>query len=141
MSRLDEIEARRAARKAELQAQADVQRAEDLEALDGLEQEHGDTSVCYVDVPYTPGLPTLAVARVPQPAELKRYRQTLKVKADDVDVNAATDAAAQLGAVVCVYPEKEVFAKMCAARPDLKSQLGSRAVKLAQGRAADEGKG
>lgn len=140
MSKLEEIEARRAARKAELQAQADEQRAVDLEALDALEVRHGDTSVCYVDVPYTPGLPTLVAARVPSPVELKRYRQSLKLDGQKVDVQAGTEAAAQLGAAVREYPEKDVFSKMCEARPDLAGQLGSRAIKLAQGKAADEGK-
>lgn len=140
MSKLEEIEKQRAERKAKLQAQADDQRAVDVEALNACEEKHGDTSVCRVDVPYTPGLPTMAIARLPKPIELKRYREKLKVNGEKVDVQAATEAAAELGGAVRIYPEKDVFDLMCAARPDLASQLGSRATKLAQGKAAEEGK-
>ncbi len=142
---LDKIEARRAARKADLQAQADAQRATDMQALDDLEVEHGDTNVCRVDVPYTPGLPTMAVARLPKGIELKRYRSALKVDGQKVDVAAANEAAALLGKTVVVYPDpkteegKAMFSLMCEARPDLASQLGSRATKLASGKAEAEG--
>ncbi len=139
MSSIAEIEARRAARKADLQAQADTQRAIDLEALDAAEVKHGDTSVCYVDVPYTPGLPTMAIARLPKPVELKMYRSRLKVNGEKVDLVAAQQAAADLGALVLEYPSKEVFAEMCTARPDLQAQLGSRSTKLAQGKAVESG--
>jgi hypothetical protein len=135
-----EIQADRAERKAKLQAEADAQRVLDLEALDANEIQYGDTNVCYVDVPYTPGLPTMAQGRMPKGIELKRYREALKVNGEKVDIQAANEAAALLGATVCVYPDKDVFAKMCEARPDLKAQLGSRATKLAQGKAAEEGK-
>ncbi len=141
MSKLEQIEAERKARKEALQAQADAQREVDLEALNAAEIERGDTSVCYIDVPYTPGLPTMAVARMPNPAELKRYRAGLKVvPGEKLDIGSGNDAAATLGGAVCIYPDQDLFAKMCEARPDLKSQLGSRAVKLAQGKAADEEK-
>jgi hypothetical protein len=138
-SRLDEIEAKRAARKAELQAQADEQRVTDIEALNDAEIQHGDTNVCSVDVPFTPGLPTLCIGRLPSGIELKRYRASLKVNGQQVDIAAANEAAAQLGRTVRVYPDAETFAKMCEARPDLASQLGSRATKLAQGKAVAEG--
>ncbi len=141
MSKLEDIEAERKARKEALQEKADAQRVIDLEALNAAEIEHGDTSVCHIDVPYTPGLPTLVVGRVPGSAELKRYRAGMKVvPGEKLDLGATNEAAATLGGAVCIYPEKDVFAKMCEARPDLKSQLGTRASKLAQGKAADEGK-
>jgi len=137
---LEAIERKRAARKADLQAAADVQRAIDVEALDGCEICHGDTSVCHVDVSYTPGLPTMAVARVPKPAELKRYRARIKHRDGQVDVVAANEAAEELAASCLVYPDKEIFAAMCEARPGLKAQLGSRASQLAAGKAAEEEK-
>lgn len=139
MSSIEEIEKRRADRKAALQAQADEQRLVDMQALDDAEILHGDTNVCHVDVPFTAGLPTMAVARLPKGIELKRYRTRLKIDGQRVDLSAANDAAAELGRAVCVYPDADTFAKMCEARPDLASQLGSRATKLAQGKAADEG--
>jgi hypothetical protein len=145
---IEEIEARRSARKAKLQEQADAQRVIDLEALDAAEMCHGDTNVCYVDVAYTPGQPTMAIARKPKPVELKRYREGLNiVPGEKLDLTAGNSAAALLGSVVVVYPPKDVdgtnkvFADMCEARPDLAATLGQRAVKLAQARAAEEGKG
>lgn len=142
MSSIAEIEARRAERKSKLQAEADEQRAKDLEALDALEVEFGDTNIIKIDVPFTPGLPTLAAARTPRPEELKRYRQNLNVTpGEKLDLAGSGDAAAQLGRSVVKYPDVDTFKAMCAARPDLASQLGQLAVKLAQGKAADEGKG
>lgn len=141
MSSIEEIEAKRADRKAKLQAEADEQRAKDLEALDALELEHGDTSVCHIDVPYTPGLPTMAIARMPKADELKRYRAGLKVTpGEKLDLGASNESAAQLGRTVRLYPDEAVFKEMCAARPDLASQLGTRATKLAQGKAAEDSK-
>ncbi len=140
-SKLEDIEKRRAARKAELQAQADEQRVLDLEALDAAEVEHGDTSVAHIDVPYTSGLPTMVVVRAPKDAEIKRYRAGLKVKDGQLDTAASNAAAEQLGAVCVVYPDKETFAKMCEARAALKSQVGARASALSTGKAAEEGKG
>ena len=139
MSSIEQIEKQRADRKAALQAQADEQRVIDVQALNDAEIAHGDTNVCHVDVPYTPGLPTLCVARLPKGIELKRYRTRLKIDGQKVDIAAANDAAAELGRAVCVYPDAVTFAQMCEARPDLAGQLGSRATKLAQGKAADEG--
>lgn len=142
MSSIAEIEARRAERKAKLQDEANEQRAKDLEALDALEVEFGDTNIIKIDVPFTPGLPTLAAARTPRPEELKRYRQNLNVTpGEKLDLAGSGDAAAQLGRTVLKYPDADTFKAMCAARPDLASQLGQLAVKLAQGKAADEGKG
>ncbi len=137
---LETIEARRVARKKALQEQADAQRVIDITALDEAEQAHGDTSVCRVDVPYTPGLPTCAIAKIPRPVALKRYRDTLKVKDGSVDLSAANAASEQLVADCLVYPDAETFAKMCEARPNLRGQLGAAAAKLANGKAADEGK-
>jgi hypothetical protein len=144
---LEEISAERAARKAKLQEQADAQRLIDMQALNDAELELGDTNVCYVDVPFTPGLPTLAIARKPKPIELKRYREGLRITpGEKLDLAAGNEAAATLGAVVVHYPKKDadgknpVFAAMCEARPDLAATLGQSSVKLAQARAAEESK-
>lgn len=148
MSTIAEINARRAERKAKLQEQADAQRVIDMEALDGAEAALGDTDVGYVDVPYTPGLPTLAVCRKPKPIELKRYRESLRITpGEKLDLSAGNEASVVMGQSTCIYPDckteegQAIFAKMCEARPDLAATLGQRAVKLAQARAAEEGKG
>ena len=66
---------------------------------------------------------------------------------EKLDIAGTNDAAATLGGVVCEYPDvkteagKALFEKMCAARPDLKAQLGQRALRLAQGKEAAEKNG
>lgn len=139
---VEEIEARRSARKAALAEQERAQLAIDLAALDDLEVAHGDSNVARLDVPYTPGLPTMAVVRVPKPAEVKRYRARLKEK--NPDPQAAAD---EIGASTRVYPPRppdetpDVFDAMCEARPGLVGQLGVAAMGLAVAREHDEGKG
>ncbi len=139
MASIEEIEKRRADRKAKLREAEDAQKAIDLEALDACEEAHGDTSVCFVEVPYTPGLPTMVIGRMPRPVELKCYRQSIKVAGKTVDIQASNEAADTLGKQIRIYPEAEVFEKMCAARPDIASMLGARGTKLAQGKAIDKG--
>ena len=141
-AKIAEIEARRAARKAALAEQESAQRAVDLEALDAAEVEYGDSNVCHMDVPYTPGMPTLVIARCPKPSEVKRYQDRVKPKANGkASPDAPMDAARELTAVVLVYPSKEVFTELCEQRPSLDLQLGVEALGLAQASRVDEGKG
>jgi|GEM_PF-5023240 hypothetical protein len=131
-----EVEARRAARKAEQASKRAEQRVLDLEALDGLEVEHGDSNVAHLDVDAGPGLPTLAAVRCPRPAEVKRYQARLREKHPD-----PVAAAEEIGAACLVYPPAgEQRSALLAARPGLPVQLGTLALELATGRAADEGK-
>jgi hypothetical protein len=126
----------RAERKAKLAEQAAAQKAIDLEAIDALEVEHGDSNIAVVEVPYTPGLPVLAAAKVPPEAYLKRYRARLKE-----DVKNAPEAAEEVADACCVYPDPEVRKALFAARGGLRVQLGGAAIKLATGREESEGKG
>ena len=137
--KLEDIQAKRAARKAKAEAERKAQYELDLEELDMLEEKHGDSNVGYVEVAYSPGLPTLAVVRTPAPSELKRYRDRVREKSKSADLGPDTGKAAEELAAVClVYPEADVFAGMLAARPGLGAQLGLVAIGLAVG---DEGKG
>lgn len=137
--KLAEIERRRAERKAKLDAERDEQRAIDLEALEALEAEHGESNVVTLDVPFSPGLPTMVAARCPKPAEVKRYRAT--VKPDSKGRPGDTVAAAeQLAAVARIYPADDLYAQLCEARPGVHAQLGATALGLAVGKASDEGK-
>lgn len=137
---IEEIEARRSARKAEIAKQRAVQLAVDLEALDALEVEHGDGSVRRVDVErFTPGMPTLVVVRAPTRAEFKRYQDGCKgiggQKGDAL-------AAANLICETClVYPSREDFAKLLEVSPGIQAIAGVAAVELSAGKAAEEGKG
>lgn len=140
MSRLEDIEAKRVARKEALALQYAEQKAKDLEAIDALEVEHGDSNIAFREIPFTPGLPVLCAVRTPTTFEVKRFRHrtTPKHEKDKPDVHAAAE---ELTDVVVVYPSKETFAAMCAARPVIASQMAFVATALAAARDADEGKG
>lgn len=141
---IEEIEARRAARRAALEEQRNEQLALDLEALDSAEVEHGDNAVARVDVPFTPGLPTLCIVKTPNRAAIKRYRDRIKPRQSrrgrDSDVDHAA-AAIELCGVCLVYPDKEVFERMLDVRPGLDSQLGQIATRLSIGEEEEQGKG
>lgn len=140
--RIAAIEARRKARKDELAKQEAEQRATDLDALDAAEVKHGDSNVCHLDVPYTPGMPTMVVARCPKPHEVKRYQDRVKPRANGKQSpDAPIEAAVELAALVLEYPNKEAFAELVEQRPELAIQLGLAALGLSRASAADEGKG
>jgi hypothetical protein len=134
-------EAERAARRAEIHEKWSAQKLLDLDKIEAIESAHGDTNIAILDVLYTEGLPACCACRTPEEPEMKRYRSSVKPKKDGEPLtNNMTSAAEELAHVVLVYPEREVFAEMCAARPGIKAQLGGLAVKLAVGRAETEGK-
>jgi hypothetical protein len=137
MATVEEIEARRAARKAELETQRQAQLAKDLEALDELEVEHGDGQIVRVDLNfYTPDLPTMVLARVPRPAEFKRYQDQCSKKNEGAIV-AATNL---LGESCVVYPDKETYARVREKHAGVHVVLATRAVNACAGRQAEEGK-
>jgi hypothetical protein len=149
MSNPTTIEEKRAERKAANEAARLEQRAKDLEAIDALEQEFGDSNIATLDVPYSPGLPTMIACRTPNEAEIKRYRHELKAKKDGTMGDPVT--AAELVAATCrVYPPRgkngeasdgdELYRKMLAARPGIHVQLGAEALKLASASAEDRSK-
>lgn len=138
--RLTEIEARRAARKAALARERDEQLATDLEAIDALEQEHGDTNVAVIRLPYTPGLPAAVAAKCPPKAVVKRYRA--RIKPDKQGRPGDAVAAAQEVVGVClIYPDKDTFEKLVEARPGIDTQLGTAALNLAAAEEEELGNG
>jgi hypothetical protein len=146
LSALEQVEARREARKAAARKAADDALAVDLEAIDAIEVQLGDDNVGVMRVGYTPGLPVAAAVRCPKPAELKRFRDRVKPGQKDGrnrDVSPDTAKACEELADVClVYPtDRAVYAKLCEARPGLAAQLGSKAVDLAVAAEDAAGKG
>ncbi len=135
---LDQIEASRAKRKAALAVAQRDQRVHDLKAVDELELRLGDSNVALLEVPFTPGLPTLAAVRCPTSTEIKRYQDRIKPRKDGS--TEAIKAAEELAGTCLVYPEAEVYAKLLEARPAIHVQLGAAAVQLAVGRAENEKK-
>jgi hypothetical protein len=139
MSSVEDTEAKRAKRKADLAEKREAQYAIDLAALDAAEVEHGDSNVTVQHISFEPGLPTLCVARMPSDGETKRYRARLRPP--DGKMGDPVQAAIEISASTVVYPDKETFEKMCAARPNLAVDLGAAAANLTRGREAAEGKG
>ena len=141
MRTVAEIEAARAARRASLAEAAQAQLAVDLEALDAAEIEHGDNRITRLNVPFSPGLPTLVALRTPNTNETKRYRAMCKPKGDR-PADTVT-AAEQLGSSVTVYPDpkSDLFTALCTALPGLLAQIGLQAAKLAVGEEEAQGKG
>lgn len=138
-SALEVAEERRAARKAEARKAYEAQRVVDLDAIDALEIEHGDSNVGVINVPHTDGMPTCVAVRCPKPAELKRFRSRIKPKHEkDHPDNEA--AAEELAKTCRVYPGPDAFEALCVARPGLAVQLGSKAIALSTGNAEAEGK-
>jgi hypothetical protein len=141
---LEKLEAARAARKLKNLTASDDQRFVDMQALDAAEIEYGDESVTYLEVPFSPGLPTLIVARIPTENELKVYRHKMKPQQGRGGKmhEADTVETAELMADYCVvYPPKgDIREKFYAARPGVKAQIGMHAVMLTLGHKEAVGK-
>lgn len=135
----EKIEAKRAARKAELAKQEEAQAVVDLEALDALEVEHGDACVKSVDVPFTPGLTTIAIVRRPKTPEVKRYQDRIKPQASGQRIDPIK-ASEEVGLACMVYPVGEQRDALLAALPGLPVLLGNTALAISTGKAAEEGK-
>lgn len=130
---------KRAARKAQLQLAADAQKAIDLDAIDGLEQQYGDTNVGVLHIPHTPGLPSVVACKVPTGHMMKRYRDSVRPSKNGTPPDYVT-AGELLATSVQIYPDAEAYEKLCAARPGLHLQLGMKALELATASEAAEGK-
>lgn len=139
LSKKEEIQQRRDKRKADLDKLEEAQAAIDLEAIDALEVEHGYNNIAVIIVPFTPGSVTRVAARTPKPEEVKRYRHRVKPKKLG-DVPNAQEGAAELSAVVRVYPDQAAWDKVLSERPGLDTQLGQRAIALAVGSEEEAGK-
>lgn len=136
MPSLEEIQKAREVRKAALLEKRDAQRAIDLEAIDALEIEHGDSNIAIVELDYVEGLPTCAAVKVTPPAVLLRYQARIRNE-DKTQVDAAKEVCDSCR----VYPaDDEVWKALLAVRPALHTQLGVEAINLGRGKSAAEAK-
>lgn len=137
---IEEIEQRRAERKAAAARAREEQYALDLAALDALEIEHGDGAVSALEAPsYAAGLPTLAIVKCPAAEYFKRFRdRARRAKGQPDAIGAATD---ELALSCIVYPAADVYANMCSRFPGLHDSAGARAIELAQAKSEDAKKG
>lgn len=136
--RIAALEAKREARKAITEGPRLEQEADDLEAFDALEQQHGEGKVVKLPLPYfTKGLPTFVVVCAPAEQYVKRMRQM--IRAQPKSPGAAQDMLTDSPGVVA-YPKPEVYALVRAEYGGIHDSVGNAAVKLSQARAEEAGK-
>lgn len=141
-SKLEEIEKRRAERKSALAVKKEEQKVKDLEALDALEIEHGDGSVCALQVEgYREGIPTMVVLKAPSQVEYKRFTDMIARASVKNSTSARVDAQHLIGKTCWLYPEKEEQTKMLEAFPGLLLAIALKATQLAEATQVEEGKG
>jgi hypothetical protein len=134
-----ELEAKRAARKAESEKARSEQYVLDLEAIDEIELKNGlELDISLRVTNFTKGAPSLVGVRAPSELEYKRFFQSVN-RAGNADAKMA--AHEQLAKTCWVYPEDEASRdKMRAANPGLLAGVGNLAIKLAEMRSEDESK-
>jgi hypothetical protein len=137
---VEEIEARRAERKAETKRKFDAQKVKDLAELEKLEAEHGDELIDYIELErYADGFPVLVVVRMPKPGEFKRYQQRCSSMQKNPFV--ATEAANELGLVCALYPAREALQQLDELRNGVIAAAGVAAARMTGAKVREEGKG
>ena len=148
MSTLEELE-ERARLRAEGRAKAEAeQRLKDLTAKESLEEEY-DGAIATAKVSrFKPGVPTMAIVRVPLPEHYKRFKDQVAKAAKSENAKSQLEAAELLAKASWVYPAPQTDGRMSDeqnamldAFPGILTTLGNLAAKLAEGSAAEEGKG
>ncbi len=142
MTRIEELEKKRADMLAARTKGEEAQYEIDLEARIALEEEHGLTVAVGVVV-FKQGQPTQAYLRMPNGLEYKRYKDLVYRAARDPHAKTSAMAAQEQLARSCwVYPATDdAKASMLEAFPGLLTPLGTAAAALAEGKNESEGKG
>lgn len=128
---IEEIETRRAARKAQLEKDKAEQYEKDVVEVDRLELELGDDRVSVLKMPsFVSGLPTLVVVKSPTPAQMNRFRTRVR-KANG---NAETTGSAkdELATSCLGYPDADTYARMRDAWASIHDSVGNEAIRLGQ---------
>lgn len=138
MATREELDAKRAARAAERDAQFKAQELVDDLALDDIEAELGRAPLCVaLGEFWMPGLPTKVGFRLPKPIEFKRYVDQTKKDAGAALLTVADTCR--------VYPPKgagdELYEQVRDAFPGVHANGAYTALQACQGKAASEGKG
>lgn len=140
MATVEEIEARRAARKAQTEQAKAEQYAKDLEAIDALEVESGEEIATLTVNGYKAGLPVLVGVKAPSALQYKRFADQIRNAKENLNKRAQ---AQDLLAESCwVYPsDKDARKAMLEAFPGVLVSIAVEVAKLAELRSAEEGKG
>lgn len=143
MGKIDEIEERRAKRRAEHEKAEQAQFETDLEELDKLEAEHGAGVVGAVKCArFVPGLTTRVFFKPPTQAQYTRYTDQYG-RATDKKSTAGQRAALELLGNACwLYPaDPSVREQLVEAFPGLAVAVGLSAAKRGEAEQEAEGKG
>lgn len=142
MSTLQELEAELQDQDTELEAQRLEQRAKDLPELIAARKKHGVSGVTVLELRYTPGLPTMVIARKPDPNYYKKYQSRLKEKTDEQGIAGVAISAADELADHCVeFPDAATYAAVRKAFPGIHTQVGGAAAGLGNANVKAQGKG
>lgn len=135
-----ELEKRRAEREeASTKARAE-QRLLDEEAYEDLKDEHAAVAAVSTSR-FVQGQPTMAIVRMPAPAEYKRYVDQIGANVAKKSTKGQRDAQELLANSCWVYPASaEARKSMLEVFPGLLTPLSMAAAKLAEGSAEEEGK-
>lgn len=143
-SKLEEIEARRAARRAASDEKRSEQEATDLEAIEALEIQTGEElhTMSPSGGRFVPGVPVRIAFKAPSGDYYKRFCQQARKAGGNLE---ARGAAQDMLADVCwVYPPKDDAERrkaVLAAYPGVLVSIAIEAAKLAEFKADEEGKG
>jgi len=138
---IEEIEARRAARKEGIAKARAEQYEKDLEQVDKLEMEHGDDRVAVLETSsFVAGLPTVVVVKTPGEEYFKRYRSKVRrarKQSGAVDTEGVGAAADELAECTVIYPEKETYARMKKEWPSIHDNVIREAIRLGEAKEKD----
>ncbi len=142
MSKLEDIEKRRAERKAASAKDRAEQEERDLEAIDALEAANGEDLTTMTVAGFAKGLPVRVALRPPSAAYYKRFSDLVRRAGNDQTKRG--QAQEQLGECCWAYPtpeNKDTRDAMKDAFPGTLISLAIEAAKLAELRSEEEGKG
>lgn len=130
-SKIEALEAKRAARRDGVAKARQEQYAKDLEQIDALEEQHGPDRVTVLEMPsFMPGLPTVVVVKTPEPNVFTRFRQMVRKASKDVE--AMGNAKDLLAASCIAYPDADTYARMKTAWPSIHDNAGLAAIQLGE---------
>lgn len=133
---VEEIEARRAKRKAEAAKLRAEQYEKDLIEVDKLEEQYGDGRVGVLQTSsYVPGLPTLVVVRTPSSSVFNRFRQMVRKAGQKTsEIGAAKDL---MSSSCIAYPDEAIYERMKEEWPSLHDNVGVEAIRLGEAEGKD----
>ena len=142
MATIEELEQRRAARRAKHDTARDEQERADLEAIDALEEASGEPLHTMTANGFKPGSPVKAAYRTPSVLEYKRYCDQVGKAQQLSDPNARRKAQELLAEVCWVYPAEKTDERksMLDAFPGVLISLAIECAKVAELRSESEGK-